>query len=251
MKKLKLILFIGASVFLINMPMKGYAGTTMGGNNGALNILIDGDFSDWNSFPKTVISQYNPTDTSGQRNAYKYGSLIADNENIYFYIRMTEAGSNTYIVPASYLLKVGTTTFALQIADKSGASMQFDSQTLAVGEKEFYRLRAQTQGGSSTTISSSDAPINDPDVKVAVSRTPNSSNDNLTGFTDEMEVKIPFKDLGLTNNNISQVITLQNYSLGSQVLSTSGGSTGPFLLSVIGFIVVIIGGIAYKKKKIN
>jgi hypothetical protein len=47
-----------------------------------------------------------------------------------------------------------------------------------------------------------------------------------------MEVRIPFKDLGLTNSNMSQIITLQNYSLGNQVLSTSGGSKGPFVLTI-------------------
>lgn len=220
-------------------------------NNGDLKIRIDGNFSDWNSFPETIISQWNPTDKVNQRIAYKYGRLVSDSDNIYFYIRMAEAGSNTWMVPAVYLLKVGTTTFALQLANQNGDSVSIDSNSIPIDSIKEYKLRAQTQGGSSKTISTSDSVIQDANAKAIIKRTSNSSSDNQTGFTDEMEVRIPFKDLGHTNSNMSQIITLQNYSLGNQALSTSGGSTGPFLLTVLGGGIAIIGALTYRKKLKN
>ena len=66
-----------------------------------------------------------------------------------------------------------------------------------------------------------------------------------------MEVRIPFKDLGLTDSNMNQIITLQNYSLGNQVLSTSGGSTGPFVLTILGIFIAIIEALTYRKWQKN
>jgi uncharacterized protein (TIGR04145 family) len=215
---------------------------------GAVTIKIDGDFSDWSDLPKTVVSSWNPpeSDENATRTAYKHESLVADANNIYLYVRMTEAGGNNTMVAASYLLTVGTNTYRFQLANLAGENVSFTKTSLAVGQTQEYKLRAQLASGTSSTLTSSDAVMQDSNVKAFVTRTANVASDNPDGYTDEMELCIPFSALGITGTNTGQVITERNDSIGNQTLSTSGGSTGPVVLAGIGFGVAILGVVGVK-----
>ncbi len=213
---------------------------TVSASSSSYNIVIDGDMSDWQDKPKTVITPYDSIYNNHEV------SLLSDGTNIYFYIQMAKAGGNNTMITSEYLLDIGDVEFAINISDRNNpySGLVINNDTMKIGESISVGLAAQLRKGTSTTIPSSYTVLNDSNAKGAITRTPNGDS-----FVDEMEVQIPISSLGIENST-SQTITLSNPSLGPQQASISGGSTGPIILVIVASLFALFG-IVYGTKKLK
>lgn len=202
------------------------------------NIVIDGNMSDWQDKPKTIITPYDSIYNNHEV------SLLSDGTNIYFYVQMAKAGDNNKMITSEYLLDIGGVEFAILMPDINNpySGLVINNDTIKIGESISVGLAAQLRKGISTKIPSSYTVLKNSNAKAAITRTPHGKS-----FVDEMEVQIPISSLGIENSK-NQTITLSNPNLGTQHASTSGGSTGPIIMVIIACLLVLFGFI-YRVKK--
>lgn len=205
------------------------------------NIVIDGDMSDWQDKPKTVITPYDSIYNNHEV------SLLSDDNNIYFYVQMAKAGGNNTMITSEYILDIGDIEFAILMPDINNpySGLPITNDTLKIGESMPVGVAAQLRRGSSSSISSQYTVLSDSNVKAYITRTPNNDS-----FVDEMEVQIPFNILGIEDST-SQTISLSNPNLGTQNATTSGGSTGPIVLTIVAILLATLGYIYKVKNKPN
>ena len=213
------VLFIIA-VLMLKQPDRVYAA------DNSYGITIDGNMSDWDDKPKTDIS------FSWDTYNIKQGSLLADDNNIYFFIDMAPLTSNDHqggyavLQTSSYKLTVGSKVFWINVDNTFGWAWGVEGQSKAVNLwiwAEDNSLNGYLTG-----------------VLAYMYRKPMTG-----GYSDQLECLIPLSALNLQDGG-SQTITLSNQNLGQQTLTTTGGDTGAVLL-----VVAALGLAAFAVFKIS
>lgn len=195
---------------------------TVNADSNGLGITIDGSFDDWTDKPKTQIS------SPGDDFNIKEGSLLADTTNIYFFLNMSESGTGYIdLQPAGYKLIIGGKvyylTFSNVINDNSTTSKEIDVTAWCETDGKNYSL---------------------PNAKIIEVRKPVGS-----GHSDMVEFSIPYGDLGLDSTIVNEIsVEISNPNLGTQVITTTGGSTGPYVIAGVG-LVMAIGTLYFVKHK--
>ena len=223
MRKFRMIMACLCGILLLAAPSVKAEQMT---SSNPYGITIDGNFEDWADKPKTDIAE--PWDDYN----YKQGSLLADSDNIYFFIDMSPVQGNGYntLQPSGYKLTVGNKVFDLTF---NGIFNNQDAST--IGQKKSLTIYCWAEDGTVNEIL--------PDAQAMVSRVKTKLN-----YDDIMECKIPIADLKLETSG-SQQITLSNSNLGTQTMVVNGGSTGPVVLSSIGLGIAVVGVVGFKKRK--
>lgn len=187
--------------------------------NNKFGITIDGNFDDWKNKPKTDIDFGKADDFNIKR-----GVLLADQNNIYFYIDMSpkQGVGYTNLQPSGYELTVGNKAYSLTI-----------NNALNLKTNEIRKTNVNVWEHDSTG-----AYLSDNVGKACLTRV---SNDALVkgGITDKMEVMIPLSALKVSGTT-EQKISLHNGNLGKQTLTTVGGSTAPILLAISGLAIAVL-----------
>lgn len=175
------------------------------------NISIDGNFDDWSDKPMTTVKE------SWDDYNIKKAALLADDNNIYFYLNMSpeHGGGYSTLQPSGYVLKVGSKTFYVTFKTTGNLT---DGATVD-GTVNAWN---SDDGGSGD--------LSQATMKVHRFKTAN-------GHNDIMEAKIPLSELKVAGG--SQTITMKNDNLGSQTLTATGGSTGPVVLAGVGLTIAI------------
>lgn len=200
---------------LMGVMLWGGLPTAHAANNGSTtnkyDISIDGNFDDWSDKPMTTVKEdwddYN----------IKKASLLADDNNIYFYLNMSpeHGGGYSTLQPSGYVLKIGSKTF--YVTFKANGNLT-DGATVD-GTVNAWNSDVSGSGDLSQAT-----------MKVHRFKTAN-------GHNDIMEAKIPLSELKVAGG--SQTITMKNDNLGSQTLTATGGSTGPVVLAGVGLIIAL------------
>lgn len=195
--------------------------------DGALNIKIDGEFSDWSNIEKS------PMVINGDNDNIKYASLVADDQNIYFYVMMHPvlSGGYTSFQPSGYDLTVGGKEFWISFNNNQTVNLD-------VGQKQSVPMNIYSSEGGSVDLSGQ-AVVSKQEIDQKMG---DGSHVKGTGYV--FECAVPFKDIKGASSTSGQVITLKNSNLWSGELTTTGGSTGPILLAGTG--VVIAGWSVYQ-----
>lgn len=225
MKKFSVVLILILSfLFCVNEPVK--ADTSTNSNNNSLGIVIDGKFDDWKDKPITQLF------TDNDQYNIKQASLLADTQNIYFYLDMASLNSSGYntLQTSSYLLTIKGQQIYLTFSNTipSGGN---------IGKSQSINVSGWNQMNN--------ASYSMPNTQAIETRQATTNS-----YTDIVEIAIPYADLGL-NNTISDsiAITIKNDNLGSQTIHTNGGSTGPIVLSGVGLSMALLGFFVYKRKQ--
>ncbi|MGQ2375947.1 Firmicu-CTERM sorting domain-containing protein [Companilactobacillus zhachilii] len=232
MKKLivAMLVLLGLASFSVTTNVQ--AAVTSNPTNDTTGIKIDGHFDDWKDKPITDI-------TSGTDDYnIKHESLLADQNNIYFYVNMSPEHGHGYdtIQPSGYELTVGDKQFSLTVQNP---------YNLQVNQPRKVNLQIWEDDKAG------EGKINKVSTKadVYLNRIPISVDKGVgQGYTEEMEFKLPLSELGITGTT-SQEITMTNRNLGDQTLHVMGGSTGPVVLAISGFAIALFAVI--KMPKIN
>lgn len=203
----------------VSVMWLGTAAVKADSSSNKYGITVDGNFSDWADKTKTDITE------QGDDYNVKQEVLLADDDNIYFYLNMSPKHGNGYstLQPSGYNLKVGNQTYYLTLKGYDGLST--DS------------TKPVTVNVWSSSVSADVANAG------AVHR---YKTDN--GTNDVVEMVIPLSTLKVSGST-SQSISMSNANLGTQTLTATGGSTGPVVLASVGFILAIGGVLAYTKRK--
>jgi len=185
------------------------------------DITIDGNFDDWSGKPMTEVKE------NGDDYNIKRESLVADDDNIYFYLNMSpeHGGGYSTLQPSGYVLNVGSKTF--YVTFKTDGTLSDD--TTVSGTVNAWN----SENGGSGDLSQAT-------MKVHRYKTAN-------GHNDIMEARIPLSELKVAGG--SQTITMKNANLGTQTLTATGGSTGPFILAGIGMVIALGGAGTFIKTK--
>lgn len=225
----KLILAMMISLGLISF---GATTNTEAAVNSSTNdpsgIKIDGHFDDWKDKPITDIKSGNDDYN------IKHESLLADQDNIYFYLDMSPEHGYGYatLQPAGYELTVGDKKFSLTV---------MNSFNLQVNQPRKVDLWIYEHDNIDYVNKQSTK------AEVYLNRIPIKVDEGVgQGYTEEMEFKLPLSELGITGTT-SQDITMTNRNLGNQTLHVTGGSTGPVLLAISGFAIALFAIIKMPK----
>ncbi|MFD0898612.1 Firmicu-CTERM sorting domain-containing protein [Loigolactobacillus binensis] len=195
---------------------------------GSLGITIDGDFSDWAD--KDMSDMY----ITGDSDNLKKASLLADEDNIYFYVAMMpklgNGGTSGYadFQASGYQLNVGGVIYDLDFNNNS-------TVTLSVGQKQAVTLGVYNEKTAAYTAYTNDAYVANKKLTQY-----NGSGQAVTGNGYVLECSVPFSALSGTSNTAGQTITLANSNLWTGKLQTTGGSTGPVLLAGVGFVIASV-----------
>ena len=194
--------------------------------NGALNIKIDGNFSDWDNVEKS------PMVINGDNDNIKYAALVADDQNIYFYVMMHPvlSGGYTSFQPSGYDLTIGGKEFWISFNNNQTVNLD-------VGQKQAVSMNIYSSDGSVDLSNQAVVAKQNIDQKMG-----DGSTVKGTGYV--FECAVPFSKLKGISNTSGQTITLKNSNLWNGELTTTGGSTGPILLASTG--VAIAGWSVYQ-----
>lgn len=202
--------------------------------SGNLGITIDGKFSDWDDKTKFAMK------INGDDDNIKYASLLTDDNYIYFYIRMNPVlyGGYTDLQSSGYDLTVGGVTYNLNFGNHySGKPGDNGPINLPV---EVYQATHNYDNKNAGEMAAASEKITQ---KMG-------DGSKVDGWGTVLEVRIPFSALKYSSKTSGQVITLANRNLWSGEITASGGSTGPFVLALIGFGVAVAALLlTWKKKK--
>ncbi|MFV0559305.1 MAG: Firmicu-CTERM sorting domain-containing protein [Enterococcus sp.] len=190
-------------------------------------ITIDGAFDDWDDKPMTTIT------SNGDNFNIKKGSLLADTTDVYFYLNMSETGIGyNNLQTANYELVIAGKTYYLTFAntissgDSVGTSKEISVSAWSSSDNQNYSL---------------------PNAKIIETR--RAVGD---GYSDTVEFSIPYGDLGLDNTIVNEIsLTIKNTNLGEQTISTTGGSTGPYIIAGVGFVMAVGVLFITKRRKIK
>ncbi|WP_051006438.1 Firmicu-CTERM sorting domain-containing protein [Liquorilactobacillus vini] len=203
--------------------------------SGNFKIVIDGQFNDWSGITKSNMVSGNDNDN------IKKAALIADDQNIYFYIAMEPVleGGYTQLQPSGYTLTVGGISYSLDFNHNSSVSLN-DGETKMISLGIY-----DSKTGSYVTLNGQAA--------VTKEKITQSLGDGSTieGWADVVECAVPFSDLKGVSNTSGQIITLENTNLWTGKLETSGGTTHPVVLAGLGLGTALFGLWKLKKRKYN
>ncbi|WP_048699140.1 Firmicu-CTERM sorting domain-containing protein [Companilactobacillus heilongjiangensis] len=230
MKKiiLAMLILLGLASFSITTNVQAAVDSN---SMGSPNITIDGNFDDWKDKPITDIKE--PWDNYN----IKHESLLADQDNIYFFLDMSPEHGYGYatIQPSGYELTVGDKKFSLSILNNP-----YDLEVNKPKKVGLYIYEHDNIGNVNKEATKAEAYA----VKVPI----NVDKGVGQGYTGKLEFKLPLSELGITGTT-AQEITMKNTNLGTQTLHVKGGSTGPIVLAVSGFAIALLAVI--KMPKIN
>lgn len=226
MKKIGALLIIILGI-MTSTTQTVSASTTQSDNNNDFGIVIDGQFDDWSDKPITQLS------TNGDNYDIKQASLLADSKYIYFYLDMASYNSSGYNT-------LQTSGYEVDIQGQQ-IWLTFGNTISGGNEKINTTQNINVTGWNQTN----NANYNMSGTKAIETRVPTKNS-----YSDKVEMAIPYVDLGLAAN-IDQTITInvKNGNLGTQTITTTGGSTGPIVLSGIGVVTAIAGFIMYQRKR--
>lgn len=196
-------------------------------------IIIDGIFTDWESYPHVLDTNWNmPEEQRTEENCRTVG-LVADDEYIYVHVKMISGwydpfNSNFFNVTA------GGKTIDVYLFTENGTPIS--QANLPSGTHNFIiRYNNGTPGmPDSTQIVGAEA------VFVRKDHQP-----------DEIEIKLPFdmfeKVYGIKREDIKE-INVKNPNLFNQGITIAGSSTAPYIGIAICLIVATGSTVVYKKK---
>lgn len=219
---LALLILIGIGSFASTTTVKADAA------NNTEGIKIDGHFDDWKDKPITNIQSNNDTYN------IKHESLLADEDNVYFYLDMSPEHGYGYatIQPSGYKLTVGDKIFDITVQNPYNLTVNQPRKV------DLYAYEEDGIGNVSKVLTS---------AKAYVNRIPINVDKGVgNGYTEKMEFKMPLRELGITGAT-PQKITMHNSDLGDQTLTVMGGSTGPILLAISGLALALLGLIKIPK----
>ncbi len=202
--------------------------------NPGAGIVIDGTFADWDSYPHTLVTNWNmPQEQRTENNCRKLG-LTHDSENIYFHVRMIP-GWNDRFNGNQYTMTVAGYAIELFIFQKDGATLPDYSLGDGIYDLSVYYKDGTTGTTDFTYIAKAEA-------KLAVKQ----------GSPDEVEVKIPIamfeRIFGVKFEDIKEV-KIENPNLFDHGISSAGSSSGAILGVTISIASVGIGSYVYSRKK--
>lgn len=231
MKKLivAMLVLLGLASFSVTTNVQ--AAVTSNPTNDTTGIKIDGHFDDWKDKPITDI-------TSGTDDYnIKHESLLADQNNIYFYLNMSPEHGYGYvnIQTDGYTLTVGDKKFNISISNEPYNLEMNKPQSVNLWIYEEDNIGHVNKAATHAEAYVAKVPVN---VDKGVGQ----------GETQKLEFKLPLSELGITGTT-SQEITMTNRNLGDQTLHVMGGSTGPVVLAISGFAIALFAVI--KMPKIN
>lgn len=232
MKKIILAMLVLLGLASFSVTTNVQAAVTSNPANNTSGIKIDGNFDDWKDKPITNIKSGNDDYN------IKHESLLADQNNIYFYLDMSPEHGYGYstIQPSGYELTVGDKEYSLTVQNPYGLQVNKPRKTtLQIWEHDKYGYGKVNKVSTKAEVYLNRVPVN---VDKGVGQ----------GYTEEMEFKLPLSELGITGTT-SQEITMTNRNLGDQTLHVMGGSTGPVVLAISGFAIALLAVV--KMPKIN
>lgn len=197
--------------------------TSQSSATGNLGITINGDFSDWYDKTKSAMKE------NGDNDNIKYVSLLTDDKNVYFYVEMKPqlSGGYTELQPSGYKLTVGGVVYDIDFNNNKSVSLSKGQiKELSVG---IYNEKT----GSYTVLNNQVA------VKYQKITQEMGDSSSVDGWGAVLECEIPFSALTSSSNTAGQVITLANRNLWEGQVTASGGSTRPFILALISFLVAV------------
>lgn len=200
---------------------------------GSLGIVIDGDFSDWDGITKSDMISGNDTDN------VKEAALVADDQNVYFYVAMKPVLTGGYVdlQPSGYKLTVGGVVYYLDFNNNTAVSLQ-------PGETKMISLGIyDPKTGSYTTLDQQAAVTSE---KITQK---NGDGTTTTNWVAVVECAVPFDKLSGISSTSGQIITLENTNLWTGKLTTTGGSTQPVVAAGLGLITALFGLWQLKKRK--
>lgn len=169
--------------------------------SGNLGITINGDFGDWAD--KTKSDMY----ATGDKDNLKKVSLLADKDNVYFYVSMEpklgNGGTSGYanFQPSGYSLTVGGVVYDISFNGNQTVSMN-------VGDKKVVSVNVYNEKtGASKTYTDGAYVANQKLTQK------NGDGKEVTGNGYVLECAVPFSGLGGTSNTTGQTITLANGNL--------------------------------------
>lgn len=197
-------------------------------------IVIDGAFEDWESYPHTLVTNWNmPQEQRTENNCRKLG-LTYDSENIYFHIRMIP-GWNDRFNGNQYTLTVAGYAVELFMFQKDGSPLPDYSLGNGIYDLSVYYKNGTTGTTDLTYIAKAEAKLT---VKC--------------GCPDEVEVKIPIdvyeRIFDVKLEDIKEV-KIENPNLFDHGISSAGSSSGAILGVTICLASVGIGSYVYSRKK--
>lgn len=190
---------------------------------GKYNIVIDGNFSDWDDIAKTDLIESNDDGN------IKRAAMVSDGTNLYIYVQMDYTNNYGYnqLQTDGYELTVGGIPYYFVVMSSNNNSINNNLSNL--GDKTTLKIGlGSNYNGNHYAIPSN--------IEAEAARIAN----NVGYPTDTMEIKIPLSDFTLSSQS-GQIITLKNSNLGNQTLTVSGGSTGPIVLAIIGLGIALFG----------
>lgn len=231
MKKIMLamLILLGLASFGVTTNVK--AAVVSNPTNDASGITIDGHFDDWKDKPITNIKSGNDDYN------IKHESLLADKNNIYFFVDMSPEHGYGYatLQPWGYELTVGDKKYSIHLTGNPYGLDVNKPRKLGLNIYEHDEIGKVNKDSTKAEVYANRIPIN---VDKGVGQ----------GYTEKFEFKLPLSELGITGTT-SQDITMTNRNLGDQTLHVTGGSTGPVVLAVSGFAIALFAVI--KMPKLN
>lgn len=199
-------------------------------------IVIDGKFDDWESYPHTLVTNWNmPQDQRTEQNCRKLG-LTYDEENIYFHVKMISGWEDRFN-GNQYTLTVESDSIELFIFHKDGTPIPHFSLGEGVYDLDVY-YKNGTSGVTDFTY------IPGAQAIVTVEK----------GKPDEAEVRVSFRAFeeifGKKYEDVKEV-KIENPNIFDHGISSAGSSTGAILGVVVCVASVGAGSYIYGRKKLK
>jgi len=208
--KFKSITLVMLIVALLQVEAKAYGEAYV--NNA---ITIDGYYDDWKDKPHTDITW------SFKLKVVHKVALFRDNKNVYLHVKMSETNYTQFNGYEYRFIYDGTEVVFAAVYDNGNI------KKLGNG---IYKLTVRTQQNY---------------IPVSTGYLTRKS-----GESDSAEIVIPISAFG-NGINLEGVKTIEFYSpnLGPQHVICTGTSSGPYIAVGLGFIIVCVGYLNFKKKR--
>ena len=208
---------------------------TTKGQSGA--IVIDGHYDDWADYPHVLLTNWNMPENQRTKDNCRQVSLIVDDDNIYFHVRMIEGWPDPFN-GNEFELTVGDHTLTIELRAQDGSSFpKYNMQPGIYQLQVWYKNRVPGH--------EDDAPVEGAACTLTV----------VANSPDEVEVLIPKEDFhlifGMDVSDIREV-TLTNPNLFDHGVSSSATPTYPWVGVAICIMSVVIAlaviGLIKRKK---
>ena len=195
---------------LLQVNAKAYAQTYV-----SSAIVIDGYYDDWKDKPHTNITW------SVESKVIHKVSLFRDSTNVYLHVKMSEPNYTRFNGNEYRFIYDGTEVVFAAVYDNGNIKNLRDG---------IYKLTVRTQQNY---------------IPVSTGYLTRKS-----GESDSAEIVIPISAFG-NGINPESVKTIEFYSpnLGLQHVICTGTSSGPYIAVGLGFLIVCVGYLNFKKKR--